>query len=143
MKQLFDHFSRLGSKYNLVFSGQEILRDCIIGIDGIQRKLLVLSGIKNGALREYIIDLNEVISCSIKNHYGRIEVNGLQKRRLEQYLEKMVLQFGFRSKKEPAHILFYKKTDNDLSELPVLEKKARKWREILSKMKRPSFIRPA
>lgn len=134
MKQLIDHFSRVGSKYNLAFSSQEILKDCIMGFDGIQRKLLVLSGINKGAFRPYIIDLNEVISCSVKKYYGRIGANGLQKRKLEQYLEKMVLHFGFRSKKEPADILFYKQTDNDIIELPELERKAGKWRDILSKM---------
>jgi phosphoenolpyruvate synthase/pyruvate phosphate dikinase len=134
MKQLSDYFSRLGSKYNMAFSGQEILRDCIMGFDGIQKKLLVLSGIKKGPFREHIIDLNEAISCSVKKYYGRIDANGLRKKQLDQYLEKMVLQFGFRSKREPADILFYTRIYNDISELSVLEQKARKWRELLSKI---------
>jgi hypothetical protein len=134
MKRLLDYFSRLGSKYNLTFSSQEVLRNCIVGLDGIQRKLLVLSGTNNGPLSEYVIDLNEVSHCSVKKQYGSIEVNGLRKRKLEQYLEKMSLNFKFLIEKQPANIQFYKQTENHISELPELESRAEKWKIILSKM---------
>lgn len=134
MKRLLDYFSRLGSKYNLTFSSQEVLRNCIIGLDGIQRKLLVLSGINQGSLTEYVIDLNEVSKCSVKRQYGSIQVNGLRKRRLEQYLERMTLNFKFLVEKQPADIQFFKQTENHISELPELEKRVEKWKVILSKM---------
>ncbi|PWV56333.1 hypothetical protein C7475_101848 [Chitinophaga sp. S165] len=134
MKRLLDYFSRLGSKYNLTFSSQEVLRSCIIGLDGVQRKLLILNGINNGPLSEYIIDLNEVSDCSVKKEYGRIQVNGLRKRKLEQYLERMTLNFKFLIEKQPEDIPFFKQTENHISELPRLEDKAEKWKVILSKM---------
>lgn len=134
MKRLLDYFSRLGSKYNLTFSSQEVLRNCIVGLDGIQRKVLVLSGINNGPLSEYVIDLNQVSHCSVKKQYGSIEVNGLRKRKLEQYLERMSLNFKFLIEKQPANIQFYKQTENHISELPELESRAEKWKIILSKM---------
>jgi hypothetical protein len=134
MKRLLDYFSRLGSKYNLTFSSQEVLRSCVIGLDGVQRKLLILSGINNGPLSEYVIDLNEVSNCSVKKEYGRIQVNGLRKRKLEQYLERMTLNFKFLIEKQPADIPFYKQTENHVSELAGLEDKAEKWKVILSKM---------
>ena len=43
--ELLDHFSKLGTENNLSFSSQEILENCIIGLDGIQRKLLILKKI--------------------------------------------------------------------------------------------------
>src|ERR1044072_2899941 len=95
MKQLLDYFSRLGTKYNLNFSGQEILKDHILGLDGIQRKLLVLSGIHSGRLHDCIIDLNEVRSCSLKKYYGKILANGLTSKKLEQYIEKIWLHIDF------------------------------------------------
>jgi hypothetical protein len=134
MKQLLDHLSRLGSAYKLTFSGQLILKDYIIGLDGIQRKLLVLKGIANKKPEHYMIDLNDVYSCTIKMHYGHISVNGLKKIKLEQYLEKMTLHFKFIRSAMPADIVFYKKTDNPVSELAELEHKAKKWKELLSKM---------
>jgi hypothetical protein len=134
MKQLLDYLSRLGSTYKLTFSGHLILKDYIIGLDGVQRKLLVLRGIAHEKPEHYLIDLNEVDSCTIKMHYGHISVNGLKQRKLEQYLEKMSLHFKFLRSAVPADIVFYKRPDNLVSELPELEQKAKKWKELLSKM---------
>jgi uncharacterized pyridoxamine 5'-phosphate oxidase family protein len=134
MKRLLDYFSRLGSKYNLTFSSQEVLRNCIVGLDGIQRKVLVLSGTNNGPLSEQIIDLNLVSQCSVKKQYGHIAVNGLRKRKLDHYLEKMSLNFKFLTEEQPANIQFYGHTDNHISELPALEHKVEKWKVVLSKM---------
>ncbi|WP_149697773.1 hypothetical protein [Chitinophaga sp. CF418] len=134
MKRLLDYFSRLGSKYNLSFSSQEVLMNCIIGLDGVQRKLLVLNGINSGALTEHVIDLNQVSNCSVKKQYGHIHVNGLKQRKLEQYLENMTLHFKFMVEKQPADIQFFKQAENNISELSDLENKAEKWKVILSKM---------
>lgn len=134
MKRLLDYFSRLGSKYNLSFSSQEVLRNCIIGLDGVQRKLLVLNGINKGVLTEHVIDLNQVANCSVKKQYGHIRVNGLRKRRLEQYLENMTLHFKFLPEKPPTEIPFFKQAEDNISELSELENKAEKWKVILSKM---------
>lgn len=133
MKQLLDYLKSLESKHNLTFSGQEILKDSMIGLDGEKKKLLIVNDIKNRP-HHYIIDLNEVSSCSVKKYYGRINVNGLKNRKLDQCLEKIVLRFGFHSQKQPADILVYKRTDNDIRELPALELKAKKWMELLSKI---------
>jgi hypothetical protein len=135
MKQLLDYFSRLGTKYNLNFSGQEILKDHILGLDGIQRKLLVLSGIHSGHLHDCIIDLNEVRNCSLKKYYGRILANELRSKKLEQYLEKIWLHIDFNTGQQGADILFYKQADQPIDELPNLEQKARRWKDLLSKLK--------
>jgi len=134
MKRLLDYFSRLGTKYDLTFSSQEVLRNCIIGLDGVQRKLLVLNGTSSGTLTEYVIDLNQVSNCSVKKQYGGIHVNGLRKRKLEQYLERMTLHFRFLMEKQPADIPFFKQAENNISELRKLEDKAERWKVILSKL---------
>jgi hypothetical protein len=134
MKQLLNYLTRLGSRYNLTLSHQEVGKSYIIGLDGVQKKLLVVSGFLKGRLHHQLIDLNEVISCSVKKYYGKINVNGLKNRALNQYLNKIDLQLEFHSKKQPADILFYKRTENDLRELPELELKARKWMELLSEI---------
>lgn len=134
MKRLLDYFSRLGTKYELTFSSQEVLRNCIIGLDGVQRKLLVLNGTSRGTLTEYVIDLNQVSNCSVKKQYGRIHVNGLRKRKLEQYLERMTLHFRFLIEKQPADIPFFKQAEDNINKLHELEDKAEKWKVILSKM---------
>jgi hypothetical protein len=134
MKLLLEYLTNLGSEQNLDLTAQEILKHSLIGLDDRKKKILIVSGIPEGQPHHYVIDLNEVSSCSVKKYYGRIHVNGLVNRGLNQYLEKMVLQIEFHSKKQPVDILFYKITDNDIRELPELELKARKWMELLSKI---------
>lgn len=143
MNKLLDYFSRLGSRYNLNFSGLEVLKDGIIGFDGIKRKLLVLSGVKKGHLQEYVIDLSDVKTCSVKKYYGKINANGLRHKRLEQYLEKMVMHFDFHSKKQAVDILFYKPAHDTIHELPQLEQKAQKWKRLLSKLLKPHSLMTA
>jgi hypothetical protein len=134
MKQFLDYLTRLASLHNLTLSNQEILKDYMIGLDGLQKKLLVVSGILKGRHHHHVIDLNEVSSCSVKKYYGRIEINGLKNKELNQYLDKIDLQLEFQSNKKPADILMYKRTDNDIRELPELELKARKWMKLLSEI---------
>ena len=134
MKLHLDYLTQLGSTYNLTFSQREILMDCMLGLDDKKKKLLIVSGIIEGRLHPYIIDLNEISTCSVKKYYGRINVNDLKNRELNQYLEKIVLQIEFHSDKQSANILIYKRTDNDIRELPELELKAKKWMELLSKI---------
>jgi hypothetical protein len=134
MKQLLEHFSHLGSRYNMAFTAQEILKNHILGFDGIQRKLLILSGINKGPCIEYLIDLEEVKSCSVKKHYGNIRVNGLKKRRLEEYLQKMVLHIVVAPDKPGIDIMFYKPGENSIAELPRLENRANKWKTMLVRL---------
>ena len=132
MKLLLDYLINLGCRHNLTISNQEILKCSMMGLDDKRKKLLIVNGLPEGKPHHYVIDLNDIRSCSVKKYYGRIDINGLKNRELNQYLEKIVLQIEFGSAKQSADILIYKRTDNDLRELPELELKARKWMELLS-----------
>jgi hypothetical protein len=134
MKLLFDYLTKLGSRYNLTFSGFEILKNYIMGLDDRKKKLLIVSSINEDRPHHYIIDMNEVSTCSVKKYYGKINVNGLKNRELNHYLEKIVLQIRFLSKKQSEDVMFYKRTENDIRELPEMELKAKKWMELLSKI---------
>jgi hypothetical protein len=134
MKQLLDYFSRLGSKYHLRFSGQEILTDCIFGFDGINKKILVLSGIQQGRYSEQVIDLDKVSRCTVKKYYGSIQANALATTPLDQYLEKLEVAVTFHNEEKTVAIPFYKTPGSALSELPQLERKAKRWNTLLSKL---------
>lgn len=134
MKLLLEYLNKLGTEHNLDFSVQEILKHCIIGLDEKKKKVLIVNNNPDNLPGYYIIDLNEVSRSSVKKYYGRIKVNGLVSRGLNQYLEKMDLQIEFLSEKQPADILIYKQIDNDIRELPKLEFKARKWMELISRI---------
>jgi hypothetical protein len=133
MKLLVDYLTSLGRRHNLSISNQEILKRWMIGLDDTKKKLLIVNGLSEGRHHHYVIDVNYIRSCSVKKYYGRIDVNGLKNRELNQYLEKIVLQIEFHSLKQSIDILIYKRNDNDIRELPELELKARKWMELLSK----------
>jgi hypothetical protein len=135
MNNLLKHFSQLGTENNLNFSGQEVLNNCVLGLDGVNRKILVVTR-EDGFYTSFMIDLNEVKSCTVKKLYGTIRVGDLKHHKLDQHLEKIVLQFEF-NRKPSVEIVFYNNADNHIYEIQDLEQKARHWEAILSKMHTP------
>jgi hypothetical protein len=138
MRELHLRFSRLGTENKLTFSSQEALKDLLIGLDGIQRKLLVLKRQDNNTFHSFAVDLGNVKSCSVKKYYGTINSGGLKTKKLEQYLEKITLHFEFAGGSPAKEILFYKHFDHHLVEIPELEQKARHWELMLSKLLTPT-----
>jgi hypothetical protein len=135
MNQLLKYFSQAGTENELSFSSQEILKNSVFGLDGVQRKILVVTR-EDDFFGSFIIDLREVINCSVKKIYGTINVGDLKKARLEQYLEKIVLHFDMNNNSS-VEIVFYKHFNNHLLEAIELEQKAKHWDAILSKMQAP------
>lgn len=135
MKKLLKHFSQLGAQSNLIFSSQEILNDCILGLDGIRRKLLVVTR-DEGFYGSFLVDINRMRNCSVKKIYGTIKAGELKKHHLDQYLEKIVLHLELENN-PPVEILFYKHFDNSIYETPEMEKKARYWEAMLSQLQIP------
>ena len=133
MHALFHRFSESGSKNSLTFSGQEVLSDCILGLDGMHRKLLILK-VQEGAVKDTVIDLAEVKTCSVKKQYGTINIDGLKHRKLDQYLQWMGLRFEFHKGRPAIEVPFYRHPTHSLYQLQSLEQKARFWETMLSKM---------
>ncbi|MGN6164304.1 MAG: hypothetical protein ACTHOF_07175 [Flavisolibacter sp.] len=125
--------SQTGSKYNLSFSSQEILKNRIIGLDGISRKLLVIE--HDTAENDYsIIDLQDVKSCSVKKKYITVNMGDEKSKRMEEFLSTIVLQFNFKNGKEPFVLPFYESISNHVYEMKELEDKAKDWEAMLQKM---------
>ena len=135
MNNLLKHFSQLGTENNMNFSSQEVLNNCVLGLDGVNRKILVVTR-EDGFYSSFVIDLNEVKSCTVKKLYGTIRVGDLKNHKLDQYLEKIVLHFEF-NRKPSVEIEFYNNSDNHIYETQDLEQKAKHWEAILSKMHTP------
>lgn len=138
MNRILGRVNYLESKYNLGFSSQEILKHCIIAMDGLRRKILVIHNDENAAPSFVLIDLNEVKCCSVKKQYGTIEGGALKKRPLEQYLQSMVLYFELENNKPPVDVLLFDYRRNHVSEIRELEEKAKRWETVISKMQMPS-----
>jgi len=125
--------SKFGSKFNLSFSSYEILSNKILGLDGIKRKLLVAE--KNNELDcLYILELSNLSAITVKKIYNSIKVGDLKNRRIEEFLQFVLLQFEYGNEKEPIVLPFYESKINEIHDLPRLERKARNWQILLSKM---------
>jgi hypothetical protein len=133
MNKILDHFSKLGTNYNLSFSSQEILSNVIIGLDGVNRKVLILDH-SGSVFNDYIINLNEVKHCTVKKYYGNIKPGGLKTNKMDSYLEKVCLHFELYNGKEAIEVVFYNHIDHPLYQLSVLEQKAMNWKESFEKM---------
>jgi len=134
MNQLLKRFRATGEKNNLSFSSQELLTDSILGLDGVGRKILILNKNQNGELEDVVINLDEIKNCSVRKIYGSIRVGELKKRKLNEYLDRIVLHFEFANNKPPVEICFYKHVDHSIYNLSELEQKARHWELIINKM---------
>src|SRR6478735_3358411 len=62
--RLLKGFSQLGSAHDINFSSQDRLGNCIIGLDGIHCRLLVMEHDDAGKIKQSrVIDLAEVSAC--------------------------------------------------------------------------------
>ena len=132
--ELLTHFRTLGTENNLSFSSQEILENCIIGLDGIQRKLLILKKIDKDKYDSILLDLNEVKKCSKKNIYTRVNIGTEKKEKFENQIDKIVLAFDFNDNRQPIHIPFFDPRTNQIFAMSELEQRAKNWETILTKL---------
>src|SRR5215218_2062108 len=124
MNQIAYRFSNIGSENNLSFSSQEILKDCVFGLDGLHRKILIIRR-SNDQYNTTVISLDELKGCSVKKIFGSIDVGDLKNKKLEQHLQEIVLQFEFDNTKLPIEVSFFDHTENSIYQLQEMEQKAR------------------
>ena len=137
MNNLLQYFKEIVIKNHFRISSQELLKDCVFGIDGINRKLLIVTN-QNELFCSSVINLDEIKKCSIKKEYRSIEADGLKSKRLEHYLEKILLRLEFGNGRKDTEVLFYQDSSNPLYEVHKLTNKARLWETMLSKMRSSS-----
>jgi hypothetical protein len=130
LSRQLSNFSLQGTNHNLSFSSQEILQDCVIGLDGVNRKIMLVHTNNHDDCR--IINLNNVKSCSVQKLYG-MSGSGNSNKKLEKYLERITLRLELVNG-QPVEILFYNNLENHIYEITELEQKARQWETMLAKM---------
>ena len=125
--------SELGSKLNLSFSSHLALGNRIIALDGLRKKLLVAE-MKNKVSQSYIVELDQVKTVSIKKTYSSIKPGELNKKGLRQFLQAIYLQFEYSNEDKTIVLPFYECEKDRFQDLSRLERNARNWQMILSKM---------
>ena len=88
----------------------------------------------NESGRPYIIELAKVTAITVKKIYNSIKAGALKTRRIEEFLESILLQFEYANEKDAIVLPFYERKLNEIQDLRGLEKKARNWQMILSKI---------
>lgn len=127
--KLVSSLSHAGTKHGLSFTSQELLRDKVIGVDGINRKFVVV----NEKDADILVDLQEVKSCHLQKSHGQVQYGNPMNGHTENRLATIGLLFEYENKKIiPVH--FYDHTVHSFSEANALEAKARDWEVILSKL---------
>lgn len=125
--------SELGSKFNLTFSSHLALSNRIIALDGLRKKLLVAE-LKNEISRSYIVELDDVKAISMKKTYCSIKPGELNKKGLGKFLQNIYLQFEYDNEDKTLVLPFYESEIDRFQDLARLERNARNWQMILSKM---------
>lgn len=125
-----DLFNKTGESYGLSFSSQEILRNKIIGLDGINRKFVVV----NENEKSRVINLDDIKKCSMEKHLESYSRTDEKSSGYEMFVKTISLKFEFKMKKDSETVIFYDILLNPSVEEKLMESKAKDWETILSKM---------
>jgi hypothetical protein len=131
-RALLQAFNQAGAGLQLSFSSQEFLKDKIIGLDGVHRKLLVFDTRQTQPAE--CISLGEVKACVLKKDYVRINHGNGNNTDFEQVLQSIALQFSFKKREAVFLLPFYESSVHSIYERAELEEKAGYWETLLSKL---------
>jgi uncharacterized protein YpmB len=129
--ELASRFTEMGERNNLSFTHREMMKNFIIGLDELRRKVFILRK-KDNKYDFQVIDLREAKSCSKKRLYNSINMGTIEKERYEKHIDKIVLELNYTDNRVPIQICFFEANVNHLLEMSELEQKAEGWATILT-----------
>ena len=136
---LLIRFSQVAIKHNLFVSKQEIINDSIIGLDGKNRKLLVVYQKEADSYGEVIINLEEVKQITVESITAIMDAGHSKNARTDQFLEKIVLRFLFNSGKAAYDFPFFTYKDS-IYQLQELQQKAKQWEASFKPLLNPAKL---
>jgi len=123
---------RLESMFNLSFSSYLVLGNRLVALDGIKNSLLVWETSED-LNQSYVIELSKVAAVSVEKSYESIRPDDLFVSGSEDFVKRIDLQFEY-SRKKAIVLSFYDCGTDQIRDLPRLERSARDWQLILSKL---------
>ncbi len=129
---LLDTFNRQAAAQGISLSGQEILNDHIIGLDGLRQEVLVYNFDEAPIFTSIVLD--EVKECTVLKEFETVSYGSSKKIVEELELRYIFLQFKYKHKAPDFFIPFYNSRINSIYEKAPLEEKAKQWQLLLSKM---------
>jgi len=133
MNQFINRLKELGSLNNLEFTSQEMLKGIAIGLDGRQRKVLVLMGNHETTFSYRLFNVNDVAICEVKHEYNTVNL-GLKNDKTDRDLEKIILRFEMKGTQESVEVDFYNIRTSDVYEIKESAEKAKRWEALLAEM---------
>jgi hypothetical protein len=131
-KEFLNLYYEVASKYDLSFSSQEVLRNKIIGLDGLKRTLLIFQFVPVKSV--ICINIAEIKNCTVEREYENVNIGTEKKSKIEKHLTSISIQFDLINSSEPVSTSFYDFGFNSVYEMAELEAKANQWVCMLSKM---------
>ena len=126
-KTLLKRLSKSGSEHGLSFSSQEILKNKIIGLDGVKQALLVFDFENRRNI--ICITMADVKNCTVEKKYDSIAIGNEKRAKFEPYLKSIDLKFAFKNASESISVSFYDSNTNGIYEMSELEAKAKNWKK--------------
>ncbi|MGB4845344.1 MAG: hypothetical protein WBP16_12835 [Ferruginibacter sp.] len=130
---LIMRFNEAAYNNNLAVTETETLNDMVFGMDVLYGKLLILELTGKNKYQHQIIDLYDVMRCTLQKNNRTVYEKGTSGQISEVFIEKVNLLFEFTDRREPYELVFYRHVVDHIFELPQLEEKAVKWQELISK----------
>lgn len=131
--KLLRRFSELGTHYNLSFTGQEVLGNRVIGVDGLKGNVLFLEHSDTNPVCS-IIDLTETKSCRVSKLYSSFNAGNSSEKCAEGYLHTIALEFDFMKSAHTVALPFYNHASDSIQDAAEMEAKAKNWESVLLKM---------
>ena len=130
---MLSFFKEIAVVHNLSLTGQEILRAVVIGLDGPNRKLVIVEE-NNETYDPKVIDLLEVDTCRVKKVYMATHSGDPGRKRPEDHLRSIALEFDFKTRKEPVAVFFYRNGHDSIHEIAELQSRVKNWESVISKI---------
>lgn len=131
MEKLLCSFNEAVAAFNLCIAKGERLGNRMLGFDAVSNKVLFLeaSGHKQDG---YLIDLNDIQSCRIKNEYGNLNIGLKGGDSAEAYVNTIALQLDYINGAKPALLPFYDRATDGAFEMRARAELAKQWQAVLS-----------
>lgn len=132
-KEVLDHFSEAGMRFGLNFSSNELLRECMIGLDAVQGKLLVMPLSRDRSPFTFVVDLADIRSCLVVRSFLKTEGESARPRPGAP-LQSIHVQLALYTQERFINIPFYNHVTDHLEDISELELKAGQWCDAIRKL---------
>jgi hypothetical protein len=124
--------TKIAKKRSLYFSTEDEVGTNVIAIDARKRKLLYLKKAPNTSSC-LIVDLNNLVSCSIRKQYNSIDAGDLNTKKLQDFLKSVFIDLSFKNGTGTLSLPLYDEKNDQECDIEQLEEKAKKWVTIVTR----------